>query len=793
MSKKLFLVAMAIVLSAGFSSATNITGVTGNNGVYNINPEHFSGIAGYRKYDNFELSNGHVANLNFVRPNGNDPSVFVNLVGSNGVNINGIVNTTRNGSFYNGHAVFITPGNFVLGSGGVLNVGSLSVGTPNQTTYNNMVNGYGTTGFDYAAKIGRRVSELAQNSQGNAGAADITLAGKIFSRDGIQMAGQYVTLNGGIVNGLNNTQNQVLSTNAQADALFQALVNTNGTIKNARAFKPAASTERILIKSQRNMNALNASGPSITNPGDIYLTSHGGMEINGKYASQKLLRFFNNSSTNEDLLMSNPLNNEKNEFNATEIQILSNGDALRILSQNEVNADKIKVQNKGIGGLMLSGTLNANESIFVENYGAGNGGPNGLAMDGALNSNGALSVKNHAGNLTIDGTLTNSRGDTAIRNKAGLMQINGTVTTNNGNTAIINEGTRFEIGPDAVITHRGSGKMDIVNTGANGLAVVGKINNNGNLRFINEKGILSFGPDNLNSPTTAAKVTNTNGSVKLISRGASSGIVISGVPEAMAEIQNTNGGIYIRHKGTGTQLDTSMGISGVVKNAGNGVIAINNERGNMNIGGSIQSDGNMGIVNRAGSGAMTLTNSANISAKNLNIRNMGSGNMLVNGTITNTGRANIIADRGALTTGATIHNNSGALSNNGGLYIASRRNGTGINVTNAFNVDGRGEVLIRNLNGANGLNYAGKINTTGHQAALVNHKGNMNISGTIKTVDAPIVISSKGNKMTITEAANINSGAEGILYDNATLDPEISQNASIRNMKGRGKLNGQNW
>jgi hypothetical protein len=69
----------------------------------------------------------------------------------------------------------------------------------------------------------------------------------------------------------------------------------------------------------------------------------------------------------------------------------------------------------------------------------------------------------------------------------------------------------------------------------------------------------------------------------------------------------------------------------------------------------------------------------------------------------------------------------------------------------------------------------------------------MVISGTVQTSGAPVVISSKGNKMTINSSAVIKSGTLGNLYDDAALDPVISPNATIRNMEGHGKLLGQNW
>mgnify|MGYP002625220170 CR=1 FL=1 len=116
--------------------ATNIGGIDGNaSGVYNIEPTATNGDIGLRKYYDFDLSEGDIANLIFHDSiQGKDINTFVNLVDSK-INIQGIVNTTRNGNFYNGHAVFISPNGMFVGPSGVLNVGSLSVYTPDQSSY----------------------------------------------------------------------------------------------------------------------------------------------------------------------------------------------------------------------------------------------------------------------------------------------------------------------------------------------------------------------------------------------------------------------------------------------------------------------------------------------------------------------------------------------------------------------------------------------------------------------------------------------------------------------------------
>ena len=83
--------------------ATNISGVTGSNGVFDITPtaKNPAGSIGFRKYQNFDLSKGDVANLIYYLQ-GQDLSTFVNLV-DNQINIQGIVNAVgKNGAFNSG-------------------------------------------------------------------------------------------------------------------------------------------------------------------------------------------------------------------------------------------------------------------------------------------------------------------------------------------------------------------------------------------------------------------------------------------------------------------------------------------------------------------------------------------------------------------------------------------------------------------------------------------------------------------------------------------------------------------
>ena len=117
--------------------ASEISGVTPTGNVYNIEAQKFSGQTQFRHYDKFNLSQGDIANLMFKEGYKN----FVNLV-NNQININGLVNTMRGSNFYNGHAIFVSPKGIVIGSSGVLNVGSLTLLTPSQNSYNFFLNDY---------------------------------------------------------------------------------------------------------------------------------------------------------------------------------------------------------------------------------------------------------------------------------------------------------------------------------------------------------------------------------------------------------------------------------------------------------------------------------------------------------------------------------------------------------------------------------------------------------------------------------------------------------------------------
>ena len=826
--KQLIIAAIAATLSvSGAFAATDITGVTGNNGVFNITPDKLNGEVGYRKYDNFNLSAGDIANLIYKYGNSRDINTFINLV-QNGVKIDGILNTMRDGNFYNGQAVFITPGGMAVGASGVLNVGSLSVITPTNDAYNSLKGEYASNNF---ANI-NNISSLL-NKSSNVG--NISIDGKILAREGVQLRGGQINVgaNGAIVNGITSTQafTDRATAATQAEALFNNLVNTNG-IKTASAFTKNGSN--IQIKSSTGVDiagkvingAADASGiTSAQGNSGVFITNSGsnGTKISGLVQSTHELNVFNKAG---DMTINGTLKNEGANLNVSnkggnvaiggtlssdrDIAVTNNSSTGSLAFSGTAKGANANFVNEGAGGMNVTGAVSGTKARFINRGGKlviantadkvaadrddvvnyGNGG----ASIGGINAENGLYVVNHKGNLSVDGHVTtgddatisirnaetagklavgsnghiDGQGKVALRNQgANGMTIDGKVTNdnalgnaetsiinengallvngkinNNGNMAIKNTGSGMTISKNAVVTNEG--QLKVKNYGAGGMTIVGDVNNTGNVTFYNDAGKMKLATTE--DGTKAGNITNEDGRLIIWSRNNSTGISAASSSKI---INNGNGNsLAIKHTGTTAAGSKGLDLQGTIRN--DGETAINNYSGDMYISGNIQSDGSLGIINRAGAGKADFASAGSITSdKNINIKNYGSGDMTVNNTITNNGRLNVIANTGKLNLGGTVHNDSnGALDDNNGFYAVSRDQGTGINLSSGFKADGAGQNLIKNISGSEGLRYEGNINASGSQTELYNQKGNMTVGGTLATTgDGKVVVLNKGDGM----------------------------------------------
>lgn len=826
--KQLIIAAIAATLSvSGAFAATDITGVTGNNGVFNITPDKLNGEVGYRKYDNFNLSAGDIANLIYKYGNSRDINTFINLV-QNGVKIDGILNTMRDGNFYNGQAVFITPGGMTVGASGVLNVGSLSVITPTNDAYNSLKGEYASNNF---ANI-NNISSLL-NKSSNVG--NISIDGKILAREGVQLRGGQINVgaNGAIVNGITSTQafTDRATAATQAEALFNNLVNTNG-IKTASAFTKNGSNIQIksstgvdiagkvingaadasgitsaqgnsgvfitnsgsngtkisgLVQSTHELNVFNKAGDmtingTLKNEGaNLNVSNKGGnVTIGGTLSSDRDIAVTNNSSTGSLAFSGTAKGANANFVNegaggmnvtgavsGTKARFINRGGKLVIANTaDKVAADRVDVVNYGNGGASIGG-INAENGLYVVNHkgnlsvdghvttgddatisirNAETAGKLAVGSNGHIDGQGKVALRNQGANgLTIDGKVTNdnalSNAETSIINENGALLVNGKIN-NNGNMAIKNTGSGMTISKNAVVTNEG--QLKVKNYGAGGMTIVGDVNNTGNVTFYNDAGQMQLATTK--DGTKAGNITNEDGRLIIWSRNNSTGISAASSSKI---INNGNGNsLAIKHTGTTAAGSKGLDLQGTIRN--DGETAINNYSGDMYISGNIQSDGSLGIINRAGAGKADFASAGSITSdKNINIKNYGSGDMTVNNTITNNGRLNVIANTGKLNLGGTVHNDSnGALDDNNGFYAVSRDQGTGINLSSGFKADGAGQNLIKNISGSEGLRYEGNINASGSQTELYNQKGNMTVGGTLATTgDGKVVVLNKGDGM----------------------------------------------
>ena len=853
--KQLFIAAIAAVMSVSCVNATDITGITGNNGIYNINPEKVNGEVGYRKYNNFNLTEGDIANLIYKFNNSKDINTFINLVQS-GVNINGILNTVRDGSFYNGRAVFITPGGMTIGASGVLNVGSLAVATPTSPAYNKLTS-------EYAAGNYTNINNISHLLNGTENVGNITVDGKILAKNGVQLRGGQINVGaqGAIVNGIANQS--VLSSATQAQTLFNNLVNTDG-IKTASAFERNGSN--IQIKSSTGVDIAGkvingAADPSgITkdqgNSG-VFITNSGsaGTKISGLVQSTHELNVFNKAG---DMNISGTLKNEGANLNVSnrgsnvtiggtlttdhDLAVTNNSTTGSLAFTGTAKADgNANFVNEGNGGMNVTGAVSGNRARFINRGGKlviastgdrvvanrvdiTNEGNGGMSLAGIKAENGLYAV-NRKGDLTVNGHLTTgddatisiknteragefkiasgghvdgqgkvslkNQGDggmiiakgakvtndnamnnaeTAIINENGAMLVDGEIT-NYGNMAINNSGSGLTFTKNSVVTNEG--QLKVKNYGADGMTIVGDINNTGNVTFYNDAGQMQLATTK--DGTKAGNINNEDGRLIIWSRKNSTGVKTASTSKI---INNGNGNsLAIKHTGTTAADSKGLDLQGTIQN--DGETAINNYSGNMYISGNIKSDGDLGIINREGAGEAMFASAGKIESDgNINIKNYGSGDMTVNNEITNNGRLNVLANTNKLNLGGKVHNNSnGALDANNGFYAAARANGTGVNVTTGFSADGAGQNLIKNISGSEGLKYEGAINASGSQTELYNVKGNMTAGGTIATTgDGKVVILNKGDGMTVNGTLSsakdvkvVNKGSEKAIVDESKI------------------------
>lgn len=567
--------AVAVALTAQAAFATNISGISGNNGTFNINPEVANGDTGFRQYENFYLSKGDIANLIFKYGN-RDVSKFVNLVDGK-VNIQGIVNTMRDGNFYNGHAIFISPNGMVVGESGVLNVGSLSVLTPSNSTYD---------------KLKANPTAMKLKDVQNETNADILIRGKVLARDNVNLQGAHVILPEGstILNGVQD--NVVIKTQEQAnEILFKNLVNTLDMNTGETEIRDG----KIVIKSDAKEGGINIRGDVYNmNKGSIKVVNNQGTDgikvTGGVYNKNGDLALVNNAG--KTLVKGNVMNS------GGTLLISDNGEGIHLNSGSAVVSDGVlSITNKGTNGLSMYGDVVANGNAAIVNhkgnmYVAGKVDLKGnstanivnaakdnskfqIASSGSIKSDNKIYMENKAdGGMFINGEVTAAKNLNMV-NKAGDFTVNNKIAVTEGNLTVNNAGNKLAVASKGSIGTT-NGNLVVKNSGANGMIIDGTVSKSGD-------GVTS--------------IYNTNGEMRI---------------NGKVDVKDSNLGIV--NKGSGLVIGKNAQIS--------------------NYGTKEGTESSTNIINTGEDGLMMYGNIA--TDKTLNIYN-DNGKMVINGDINNEG------------------------------------------------------------------------------------------------------------------------------------------------------------
>ena len=236
--------------------ASTISGITPQDNIYNIEAEKVSGSTGFRQYDTFDLTDGDIANLVYK----NNYDKFLNLVDTQ-ISINGIVNTVKDKNFYNGRAIFVSPSGIVIGSTGVLNVGSLSL--LNTSGYDDLKSAYDDSDlstYEYGADGYKDLVAAADGS--------IVSNGIILARGNVEADASAIEISGtagenGIVAGWDDPA-MTFSDRQTAVEFFQAIVSSDIPNSNLMVMDDSGNIRLSAYTSQTGDNDKAAPDNGIT-------------------------------------------------------------------------------------------------------------------------------------------------------------------------------------------------------------------------------------------------------------------------------------------------------------------------------------------------------------------------------------------------------------------------------------------------------------------------------------------------------------------------------------------------
>lgn len=678
-----FVMQQSIVTSV--QAATDITGITGSNGVFNIDPSGANAGIGFREYQNFTLDKGDIANLIF-KYGTSDISKFVNLV-DNQININGLVNTIRDGNFYNGEAIFVSPNGMVVGESGVLNVGSLSVLTPTAQGMKMYKNGQAT------------LEELGYH-----GNANVTINGKVLSRGSVGVVAQDLNIGSkaSVLAGLND--NAALFDGNNTEALFNSLVKTG------KSTNKAGIEFRTYNRNANGADGMNIQGDVVNyGQGNVILTNRGvGFTTNGG----KIAAY------------------------GGDVHLVNGKGAMNLNGKVQSDNGSVYVASGTKSGAVTLGdnsTLTAKDLVEIVHSGSGD-----TTVGGTINSSKNAFITEKKGQLNINGKINNKDGKIAIAgNGTGLTFGENSVITNTGETRIANTGANGLIFNGKIV-----GSANVVSDGSGGFLM---LPGSGNIAMTSRAGDFIYN-GSVSSTTGKINLTNT-GNKMVLSEGSSvtggQEVLIQNTGKGGMDVKgtiDTTGNTYVQNINGDMNIDGTitnhniMGVDGKIARKAD-VLYIYNSGKDMNIAGNIGGESNHLYVKNVGKGDMTV--SGTVANKGTSfLYNGATGDMKISGNVTNSGGRLSVTNKGErliVADGAKITNDTNR------IYITNHGAG-GMQVDGT--VQGDGHILLTNRDG--GMDITSNVTSNKGNIVLTNSGSkSMSVSGTAK--GKKITVTGKGS------------------------------------------------
>lgn len=222
------------------------TTVISNGNEHDIYTGTVSGNTGFNSFSNFDVYEGNTANLHLPGGTAN----LVNLVHDKASQIDGVLNAYKNGAI-GGNVFFLNPNGIMIGAGGVVNVGALTLVTPTREFMDSVITR--DRGVNSAVAQAVLAGDIPLTHSGL-----VSVKGTVNATDGV-----------GIMAGTVNHAGQI---------------NTNFTPKALVNLEDTAFDNKILVKDGRVLivaaEDFLASGAIETNGSDINITAGNDVRVN---------------------------------------------------------------------------------------------------------------------------------------------------------------------------------------------------------------------------------------------------------------------------------------------------------------------------------------------------------------------------------------------------------------------------------------------------------------------------------------------------------------------------------